>query len=183
MRLFMVMVFTFGASTTAANFSYGLQEDLVTLSVEQINQGKLPPGTQLGDYVEITGGTPTLDHNPRRVGTPDSEIAYSLRYQTPYFYFGLEETGDNLLIQTVQTLPDFDQDGEWVWRGKLSNVGTVIFQDTTQRALGQANLPRDEHPGHRDRRHSAVPPADLPCLLGDHRNLAALHGLARLEEE
>ena len=35
-RLFMVMVFTFGASTTAANFSYGLEGEPVTLSVEQL---------------------------------------------------------------------------------------------------------------------------------------------------
>jgi hypothetical protein len=54
-RLFMVMVFTFGASTTAANFSYGLEGAPTKISVEQINDGRLPPGTELGDYVEVRG--------------------------------------------------------------------------------------------------------------------------------
>src|ERR671916_1394050 len=54
-RLFMVMVFTFGASTTAANFSYGLEGEPTTLSVEQLNNAELPSGTELGDYVEVTG--------------------------------------------------------------------------------------------------------------------------------
>src|SRR3954462_2578767 len=62
-RLFIVMVFTFGASTTAANFSYGLQGDPTGLTAEQLNRGELPPGTKLGDYVEITG-TPDFDTNP-----------------------------------------------------------------------------------------------------------------------
>ncbi len=54
-RLFIVMVFTFGASTTAANFSYGLEGEPVTLNVEQLKRGELPPGTELEDYVEVRG--------------------------------------------------------------------------------------------------------------------------------
>ncbi|MCA1849383.1 MAG: hypothetical protein LC704_10470, partial [Actinobacteria bacterium] len=37
-RLFIVMVFTFGASTTAANFSYGLEGEPTILSVEQLKR-------------------------------------------------------------------------------------------------------------------------------------------------
>jgi hypothetical protein len=142
-RLFMVMVFTFGASTTAANFSYGLEGDPVALSVEQINRGELPPGVQLGDYVEVSG-TPNFGSNPEQVGTPESQIAVSSRYSAAYFYFGLQETGDDLLVQTAQTPPDVSQAGERVWRGKLATVGTVIFHDTTQGGLEEAGLTTDE---------------------------------------
>src|SRR5688500_5600813 len=55
LRLLNVMLFTFGASTTAANFSYGLEGEPTRLSVEQLERGELPPGTQLGDYVEVRG--------------------------------------------------------------------------------------------------------------------------------
>ncbi len=65
-RLFIVLVFTFGASTTAANFSYGLQGEPITLTVEQLNRGDLPSGIQLGDYVEVTG---TPDFGPTRKGS------------------------------------------------------------------------------------------------------------------
>jgi hypothetical protein len=145
MRLFIVMVFTFGASTTAANFSYGLEGEPTVLSAEQINRGQLPPGTEIGDYVEIRG-TPDIpdDLKLEDLGLPESKIAVSSRYSTSYFYFELEETGDNLLLQTVESLPD-PQTGERVWRGKLSNVGTVIFHDTTQEGLRRAGLPRDEN--------------------------------------
>jgi hypothetical protein len=142
LRLFIVVVFTFGASTTAANFSYGLEGEPVVLSVEQINRGQPPPGIELGDYVEIRG-TPDVGENLRRIGVPESEIAVSSRYEAYYFYFRLEETGNDLLIQTAQGLPE-DLSSERVWRGKLSNVGTVVFHDTTQEGLRQANLPRDE---------------------------------------
>ena len=144
MRLFIVMVFTFGASTTAANFSYGLEGEPIVLSVEQVNRGELPPGTEIGDYVEIRG-TPEIpdDLRPEQIGRPDSGIAVSARYSTTYLYFELEETGDNLLLQTVESLPDPKTGGQ-VWRGKLSNVGTVIFHDTTQEGLRRAGLPRDE---------------------------------------
>jgi hypothetical protein len=138
-RLFIVMVFTFGASTTAANFSYGLQGNPVVLSVEQLNRGELPSGIQLGDYVEVTG-TPDYSINPE---TGQPRIGISSRYEASYYYFGLEETGDNLLIQTAQTPPDVTKTGEQVWRGKLATVGTVIFHDTTQRGLEAAGLPRD----------------------------------------
>ncbi len=137
-RLFMVMVFTFGASTTAANFSYGLQEDPVRLSAEQLNRGQLPPGTELDDYVEIRG-TPDFGPDPK---TP--EVGVSARYSTAYYYFGLEETRDNLLIQQAQTPPDITDTRERVWRGQLATVGTVIFHDTTQRGLKVAGLPTDD---------------------------------------
>jgi hypothetical protein len=138
-RLFMVMVFTFGASTTAANFSYGLQSEPTILSVEQLNRGELPSGTELGEYVEVTG-TPDFGTNP---DTGQPRIGISARYEVSYYYFGLEETGDNLLIQQT-TEPDLAQSGEQVWRGKLATVGTVIFHDTTQSGLEASGLPREE---------------------------------------
>jgi hypothetical protein len=137
-RLFIVMVFTFGASTTAANFSYGLKGEPVRLSTEQLNRGELPSSVQLGDYVEVTG-TPDFGPDPER-----PRIGVSSRYEASYYYFDLEETGDNLLIQTAQTPPDVTKTGEQVWRGKLATVGTVIFHDTTQRGLETAGLPHDE---------------------------------------
>jgi hypothetical protein len=143
-RLFIVMVFTFGASTTAANFSYGLEGEPTPLSVAQIQRGELPPDTELGDYVEVRG-TPDVGEDLERVGTPESEIAVSSRYSASYFYFRLEETGDSLLIQTAQGLPEgLESAEERVWRGKLDTVGTVIFHDTTQEGLEHAGLPRDE---------------------------------------
>lgn len=135
----MVLVFSFGASTTALNFSYGTQVNPIRLSVEEINEGQLPPGTRLQDYVEITG-TPDYGEDTRLLGTKESRIGFAQRYSVSYFYFGLEETGDNLLIQTVQTPPDVTEDGEQVWRGQLSNVNTVIFYDTTQEGLKNAGL-------------------------------------------
>lgn len=144
LRLFIVMVFTFGASSTAANFSYGLQGDPVNLSVEQIRAGQLPPGIELGDYVRITG-TPDFGNNVQRIGTPESRIGVSSRYSASYFYFKLKETGDKLLIQTAQTPPDVNERGRRVWEGKLATVGTVIFHDTTQQGLKQAGLPTGEN--------------------------------------
>lgn len=145
LRLFIVLVFTFGASTTAANFSYGLQGDPVPITVEQINTGQLPPGTELGDYVEVRG-TPDVGEDLQRIGTPESGIAVSSRYSTSYFYFPLQETGDNLLVQSAQGLPQgLEAPEERVWRGKLATVGTVIFHDTTQEALDQVGLPRAEN--------------------------------------
>ena len=144
-RLFMVMVFTFGASTTAANFSYGLEGEPVILSVEQLVRGELPPGTELGDYVEVRG-TPDVGENLERIGTPESEIAVSSRYSASYFYFRLSETGDDLLIQTAQGLPEGLENAEKrTWRGKLETVGTVIFHDTTQEGLRYAGLPQEEN--------------------------------------
>jgi hypothetical protein len=144
-RLFIVMVFTFGASTTAANFSYGLVGAPTVLSVEQLGRGELPAGTGLGDYVEVRG-TPDVGENLGRIGTPESEIAVSSRYSTSYFYFRLRETGDDLLIQTAQGLPEgLENPEERTWRGKLETVGTVIFHDTTQEGLEHAGLPHDEN--------------------------------------
>ena len=50
-RLFTVIVFSFAASTVAANFSYGLEGKPTILSVEQLNSGRLPAGTELGEMV------------------------------------------------------------------------------------------------------------------------------------
>ena len=143
-RLFTVMIFTFGASTTAANFSYGLRSEPVDLTVSQLKQGELPRGTEIGDYVRVRGtATPdfeTLQGKP--VGNEESQIGVSKRYSAAYYYFGLEETGDDLLIQTAQGLPAPDQAGRSVvWEGKISTVGEVIFYHTTQRGLKAAGLP------------------------------------------
>jgi hypothetical protein len=143
-RLFIVIVFSFAASTVASNFSYGLEGKPTVLSVEQLNSGKLPAGTELGDYVQVSG-TPNVGADLSRIGVPESEVAIVGRYSTHYFYFRLAETEDNLLIQTTQGLPeDLQSSGERVWRGKLETVGTVIFHDTTQKGLKGAGLPTDE---------------------------------------
>ena len=143
-RLFTVIVFSFAASTVAANFSYGLEGKPTVLSVDQLNSGRLPTGTQLGDYVEVRG-TPDVGKKGSRVGSPESKIAVVSRYETAYFYFRLDQTGDNLLIQSTQKLPKTLVDPtDRVWRGKLETVGTVIFHNTTQEGLKHAGLPRDE---------------------------------------
>jgi len=143
-RLFTVLIFTFGASTTAANFSYGLEGEPIRLSAEQLNRGELPPGTEIGDYVEVVG-TADVPANLKetRIGTSESRVGISARYSTTYMYFGLGETGDNFLLQTVEAVPEPGL-GERLWRGKLATVGTVIFHDTTQRGLESAGLPQDE---------------------------------------
>ncbi|HKH11899.1 MAG TPA: hypothetical protein VKA73_12240 [Rubrobacter sp.] len=144
LRLFIVLVFSFAASTVASNFSYGLEGAPTVLSIEQLNSGKLPAGTEIGDYVEVRG-TADVGENLDRVGLEDSEIAISSRYSTSYYYFRLQETQDNLLIQTTETLPqDLRNPTEQVWDGKLETVGTVIFHDTTQQGLRRAGLPTDE---------------------------------------
>jgi hypothetical protein len=140
LRLFIVALFSFGASIVAANFSYGLEREPVKLTIEQIKRGQLPAGTQIGDYVEVSG-TPDYGINPE-TGRPS--IGVSSRYEVSYYYFRLEETGDSLLIQLAQTPPVLDKIGEQIWRGKLATVGTVIFHDTTQGALEIAGLPREE---------------------------------------
>ncbi len=144
LRLFMVMVFTFGASTVAANFTYGLQWNPVELSVEQINDSKLPARLEIGDYVEIRG-TPDIPDGlkPEEVGRPSSKVGSASRYSTAYYYYQLEETDDNLLLQSIENIPDPETE-EVVLQGKLSNVGTVIFHDTTQESLSFTNLPRNE---------------------------------------
>jgi hypothetical protein len=143
-RLFIVIVFSFAASTVAANFSYGLEGKPIVLSVDQLNSGRLPAGTELGDYVQVSG-TPNVGEDLGRIGVPESEVAIVGRYSTSYFYFRLAETKGNLLIQTTQGLPEgLESSEERVWRGKLETVGTVIFHDTTQEGLKNAGLPRDE---------------------------------------
>ncbi len=145
-RLFTVIVFSFAASTVAANFSYGLEGKPTVLSVGQLNSGRLPAGTELGDYVQVSG-TPDVGRvKPATVGGPESGIGIVSRYETAYLYFRLQETGDNLLIQSTQGLPrDIQSSGERVWRGKLETVGTVIFHNTTQEGLKRAGLPRNEN--------------------------------------
>ena len=144
-RLFTVIVFSFAASTVAANFSYGLEGKPTVLSVDQLNSGKLPAGTELGDYVQVSGTPDVGEVRPATIGRPESGIGVVSRYETAYLYFRLQETGDNLLIQSTQGLPRNIQDsGERVWRGKLETVGTVIFHNTTQEGLKRAGLPRNE---------------------------------------
>ena len=144
-RLFTVIVFSFAASTVAANFSYGLEGKPTVLSVDQLNSGKLPAGTELGDYVQVSGTPDVGEVKPATIGRPESGIGVVSRYETAYLYFRLNETGENLLIQSTQGLPRNIQDsGERVWRGKLETVGTVIFHNTTQEGLKRAGLPRNE---------------------------------------
>lgn len=138
-RLFMVLVFSFGASSTAANFSYGLEINPIPLTVEQINDGELPPEAELEDFVEIRG-TPDYGENVRRIGTEESQMAVTQRYSAFYFYYGLEETRDNLLVQRAESPPDVNDDGEQILRGQLSSVDTVIFHDSTQSSLQSAGL-------------------------------------------
>jgi hypothetical protein len=144
-RLFTVIVFSFAASTVAANFSYGLEGKPTVLSVDQLNSGRLPAGTELGDYVQVSGTPDVGEVKPATIGRPESRIGVVSRYETAYLYFRLEETGDNLLIQSTQGLPrNIQNSGERVWRGKLETVGTVIFHNTTQEGLKRAGLPRNE---------------------------------------
>jgi hypothetical protein len=143
-RLFMVLVFTFGTSLIANQFSYGLEINPIEVTAEEINAGELPDAANFGDYVRITGTAQAGENlTPENIGTPESGIGISSRYSVAYFYFRLEETGDNLLIQSAQNLPDFGGE-EAVWDGKLSNVRTVIFHDTTQESLERAALPTEE---------------------------------------
>jgi hypothetical protein len=145
-RLFTVIVFSFAASTVAANFSYGLEGKPTALSVDQLNSGRLPAGTELGDYVRVSGTPDVGEVKPATIGRPESKIGVVSRYETAYLYFRLEETGDNLLIQSTQGLPrNIQNSGERVWRGKLETVGTVIFHNTTQEGLKHAGLPRNEN--------------------------------------
>ncbi len=145
-RLFTVIVFSFAASTVAANFSYGLEGKPTVLSVDQLNSGRLPAGTELGDYVQVSGTPDVGKVKPATIGRPESKIGVVSRYETAYLYFRLEETGDNLLIQSTQGLPrNIQSSGERVWRGKLETVGTVIFHNTTQEGLKHAGLPRNEN--------------------------------------
>ena len=150
MRLFMVVVFSFGTSMIANQFSYGLEWNPIQLDAEQINNGELPRGTEIGDYVEITGtavaGDNVMNAGPEEsvnIGPPESEIGVIQRYQVAYLYFRLEETNDSLLVQTTQSLPEFDGE-QTVWEGQLSNIGMVIFHDTIQESLDWANLPTEE---------------------------------------
>lgn len=141
LRLFFVMLFSSLLGIVGANLSYSLEGVPTTLTVEQLNSGRLPAGVELGDYVQVRG-TASVGDPDSRVGLEDSEIAISSRYRTAYFYFRLQETRDSLLIQTTESLPrDLASPAERVWRGKLESVGTVIFHTTTQEGLRRAGLP------------------------------------------
>lgn len=149
LRMFVVMMFTLSASLIAGQFAYMLEGKPTALSAKQINAGKLPQGTNVGDYVKITG-TPNVGKNlkPANIGAPASEIGVSSRYEVSYFYYRLKETGNNLLIQSPQDLPgrslkDFENLDKRVWKGRLDTVGGAIFHDTTQAGLRSANLPHD----------------------------------------
>jgi hypothetical protein len=144
-RLFTVLVFSFAASTVATNFSYSQEFRPTVLSVDQLNSGRLPAGTKLGDYVQVSGTPDVGAIKPTTIGRPESRIGIVSRYETAYLYYRLDETGDNLLIQSTQGLPsDIQTSGERVWRGKLQTVGTVIFHSTTQEGLSRAGLPHSE---------------------------------------
>lgn len=144
-RLFTVVVFSFAASTVATNFSYSQEFRPTVLSVDQLNSGRLPAGTKLGDYVQVSGTPDVGPIKPTTIGRPESRIGIVSRYETAYLYYRLDETGDNLLIQSTQGLPsDIQAPGERVWRGKLQTVGTVIFHSTTQEGLSRAGLPHNE---------------------------------------
>ncbi len=144
-RLFTVVVFSFAASTVATNFSYSQEFRPTVLSVDQLNSGRLPAGTKLGDYVQVSGTPDVGAIKPTTIGRPESRIGIVSRYETAYLYYRLDETGDNLLIQSTQGLPsDIQTSGERVWRGKLQTVGTVIFHSTTQEGLSRAGLPHSE---------------------------------------
>lgn len=145
-RLSMVIVFTFGTSLIADQFSYGLEVNPIEVTTEQINNGELPADAEIGDYMRIIGtAAPGEGITPENVGTEESGVGISARYSVPYFYFRLQETGDNLLIQTGNSLPNFYEiEGDQrVWEGSLSTVGTVIFHATTQAGLERAGLPQD----------------------------------------
>jgi hypothetical protein len=93
----------------------------------------------------VSGSPDVGEVKPATIGRPESKIAVVSRYETAYLYFRLNETDDNLLIQTTQGLPrNLESSGERVWRGKLETVGTVIFHNTTQEGLRRAGLPHDE---------------------------------------
>lgn len=144
-RLFTVIVFSFAASTVATNFSYGLEGKPTVLTVAELNAGRLPAGTELGDYIKVSGSPNVGEVNNSTIGGPESKIGVVSRYETAYLYFRLQETGDNLLIQTTQGLPrDIQSPGKRVWMGKLETVGTVIFHSTTQEGLKRADLPHNE---------------------------------------
>ena len=140
------MVFTFGASTVAANFSYGLEgrthgPERRPAAARRAAAGHAARGLRPGPRHARRGRGNDLPAD-RNQGVQDSRL---LALQRAYFYFRLEETGDTLLIQTTQGLPqDIENAGERVWRGKLETVGTVIFHNTTQEGLKHAGLPRDE---------------------------------------
>lgn len=150
MRLGLAAIFTLCATSVALpNLLYGFQDDPTVITAAQLNSGNLPPGLEQGDYVEVRGtpdlGRPETGPSGGAIyGTPESRIAVASRYTSAnYFYFRLDETGDNFLVQKAQTPPDL-QNPPTVFRGTLATVNTVIFHDTTQLGLKQANMPNDE---------------------------------------
>lgn len=143
-RLFMVLVLTFPLLFITDDLSYGLQGKPEELAAAELDAGRIPPGVEVGDYVQVRG-TPDVGEDLRTVGTRESEVGVSARYEVVYFYFRLEETGNSLLIQRPQGLPqDLVNGEERVWSGRMSSVSEVIFYETTQSGLRRAGLPQDD---------------------------------------
>lgn len=144
-RLFIVLMLTLPLSFITDDLSYSLQGKPEKLSASDFRAGKIPPGVDAGDYVTVRG-TPDVGKDLGTVGTRESQVGVSARYEVAYFYFRLRETGDNLLIQKPQDLSrDLGNGEERVWKGRMSSVGSVIFHDTTQHGLVRAGLPHDEN--------------------------------------
>src|SRR5215204_4826208 len=183
MRLFTVIVFSFAASTVAANFSYGLEGEPTVLSIDQLNSGRLPAGTEIGDYVRVSG-TPDVGENLTRVGVPESRIAVVSLYETAYFYF-------RLMIRRQPSYPDHagpPQRSSEFGRARLERQARDsgdrhLPRHYPEGARERRSSPRREHTGRQYWRDARVSAQDLPRLLGHNRPLAPLHSLAGLEEE
>lgn len=164
-RLFIVIMLTFPLSFITDDLSYGLQGEPEELTADQFSEGRLPAGIEVGDYV-LVRGTPEVGEDLRTVGTRESEVGVSARYEVSYFYFRLRETGDGLLIQRPQDLPRTIGNGEErAWSGRISTVGQVIFHDTTQSGLRRAGLPRSD----------AVPVIETGDTPGYYRELLPVY--------
>lgn len=164
-RLFMVLMLTLPLSFITDDLSYGLQGKPRELTAGQLSSGEMPPGVEVGDYVQVRG-TPDVGRDLRTVGTPESQVGVSARYEVIYFYFRLKETGDGLLIQRPQEFPkDLGNGKEQVWSGRMSTVKDVIFHDTTQHGLERAGLPHDE----------AIPVIETGDTPGYYRDLLPVY--------
>jgi hypothetical protein len=163
LRLVVTYVFTLSVVLLAYNFAYALQGEPATLDAAQVRSGHLPAGVEPGDYVQIRGAP--------AFGPPERpRVAVAARYETAYYYFELRETAGKLLIQEPQNTPDLRDRGERMWRGKLATVGTVIFPNTTQRALQEAGLPRD----------SSIPVIEIGDTPGYYRSILPAYSVVVL---
>ena len=144
-RLFVVLMMTLPLSFITDDLSYSLQGKPEKLTAADLSSGEIPPGVEAGDYV-VVRGTPDVGKDLDTVGTSESQVGVSARYEVVYFYFRLRETGNDLLIQKPQGLSqDLGNGEERVWKGRITSVGDVIFHDTTQQGLVRAGLPHDEN--------------------------------------